>query len=91
MKEIIKKRWNRYVQFISIFYTFFVFTLCYATFFSSISDAGLRIMMKDGFKIIMYISVGSLLMEVIGAMLEFRQKLIFKKDDDTSVEKGSDD
>lgn len=91
MKEIIKKRWNRYKQLISIFYAFFIFMLCYATFFSSISDAGLRIMMKDGFKIIMYISVGSLLMEVIGAMLEFRQKLIFKKDDDTSVEKGSDD
>ena len=79
MKEIIKKRGNRYVQFISIFYTFFVFTLCYATFFSSISDAGLRIMMKNGFKIIMYISVGSLLMEVLGAILEFRQKIV-KKD-----------
>ena len=56
--------------------------LCYATFFSSISDTGFRIMMKDGFKIIMPISVGSLLMEVIGAMLEFRQKSKKEKDDE---------
>ncbi|MBQ3067838.1 MAG: hypothetical protein IJC97_02210 [Oscillospiraceae bacterium] len=82
MKEIIKKRWNRYKQFISIFYVFFTFMLCYATFFSSISDTGFRIMMKDGFKIIMPISVGSLLMEVIGAMLEFRQKSKKEKDDE---------
>lgn len=70
-----KKRVNRYTQFISIFYAFFIFMLCYATFFSSISDADLRVMMKDGLKIIMVISVGSLLKEVIGAMLEFRQEL----------------
>lgn len=74
MKEIIKKRVNRHAQFISIFYAFFIFVLCYATFFSSISDSGLRVMIKYGLPIIVFISVGSLLTEVVGAILEFRQE-----------------
>ena len=40
MKEIIKKRWNRYKQTISMFSIIFILAACCITFFMSLSDAG---------------------------------------------------
>ena len=79
MKEIIKKRWNGYKQIIFYICTFGMLPLCYATFFSSISDKGYRNMMKGEFQYLMCFFAGLLLKEVIGATLEFRQKIV-KKD-----------
>ena len=66
----------------SIFSVCFTFLLCYATFFLSISDAGFRIMLKDICKTILIISIGRLLVETIGAVLEFRRKSKQEKDNE---------
>ena len=79
MKEIIKKRWNRYKQLISIFSIIFTVGVCCVMFFMSLSDAGFRSLIDREAKLILFILIGRFFIEVIGAMLEFRQKIV-KKD-----------
>jgi len=83
MKEIIKRRWNRYKQIIFMYSVIFTVAVCCVTFFMPFSDAGFRSCIDHSARFILFMLVSNFLIETIGAILEFRQmKTKIKKEED---------
>lgn len=87
MKDIIKKRWDRYKQTLYMFSIIFTFGVFYATFFMFISDTRFHSLIKSESRFILFIFVGRFFIEMIGAVLEFRQKSKKEKDEMTIAQK----